>query len=162
MIVVFDALQRSRARTPREGNHANQLLEGEGCPRKYSLSRRKALTASGLLVSASAPGLVGRGGDDDDAPAGNTRRHPVERLRPAHPRLAKPLRAAVRPSRPSPRNSSIRPGASSPANTMGTLRSVRNIWHIIGNRAIRRHAKTGDLLPELAASWSRSIRRVSR
>jgi ABC-type transport system substrate-binding protein len=27
------------------------------------------------------------------------------------------------------------------------------IWHVIGSRAIRRHAKTGELIGELAASW---------
>lgn len=126
--------------------------------REYSLSRRKMLTASGTAgLGLGALGLVGCGGDDDDEPGGST---PASSGTTAGGTATGGTTAAGEtPSSSGPPIPAVAaeqfysPWSLFPREYDGHTALGPNIWHIIGNRAIRRHAKTGDLLPELAASW---------
>ncbi len=121
---------------------------------RNSLSRRRMLSASGTAgLGVGALGLVGCGGDDDDTPSGGN----TPTGGGATTTTGSPASGTPAPSGPPipavAAEQFYSPWGLFPREYDGHTALGPNIWHIIGNRAIRRHAKTGDLLPELAASW---------
>ena len=119
---------------------------GKSRARNEYLSRRRVLTAAGAAgIGISAAGLVGCGGDDSGSPSGGSNGSTTA-APGVSPTSGPPIPAAAA-------ELFFGPWLLFPREYDGHTALGPNIWHIIGNRAIRRHAKSGALIPELAASW---------
>lgn len=115
---------------------------------KYpSFGRRRMLQGTGAATMGGlSMGLVGCGGDDDDAPSGST---------PSGSDATQPGGSDQTPDAGGP----TRGGEYVvPATTTYTQHDPHtalgpNVWHVIGERAFEQHATTGELLPNLVESY---------
>ena len=122
---------------------------------RRGMSRRSILGGAGVAgLGLATAGLVGCGDDDDASPTGSPGSGSGT---PAPGTTTSGTSTASGPPIPAVAAEQFYgPWNMFPREYDGHTALGPNIWHIIGNRAIRRHAKSGELIPEVAASWQQN------